>query len=371
MAAAADSAHPVAPPPRLGRPGIPVATSVLDAPRDGSLPTADDATPVDGLVRFARRYRVGAPDAEDVPLSAEALQDGGDHQLLWVDVQADPADGDERLVALERLLGLEGVLAQLPDDTEPMVRFHDGALTVRLTALDRRDGRAEPVPLSIVAAPNLVLSVHPAPIARLDDPVRVVATDPRFGRLDAGTFLGLLMDGVLDGYFREIEAIERIIDELDLRALRARDPEELLEELVGVRHRIAVLRRLVAPHREVFVALVRPVAATDESWPIGWPWPGLPDRLERVLDAIENAREQMIGTFDVVTTRTTEHTNDVMRILTVVSSLLLPSVVIAGVMGMNFQVGWFDDPNNFLVVLVVMAALAIATLVVARVRRWI
>ena len=74
--------------------------------------------------------------------------------------------------------------------------------------------------------------------------------------------------------------------------------------------RIAILRRMVAPQREVFVALVRPVTATDESWPIGWPWPGLPDRLERVLDAIENAREQMIGTFDVVTTRTTERTND-------------------------------------------------------------
>ena len=66
---------------------------------------------------------------------------------------------------------------------------------------------------------------------------------------------------------------------------------------------------------------------------------------ERVLDAIENAREQMIGTFDVVTTRTTERTNDVMRILTVVSSLLLPSVVIAGVMGMNFQVGWRCSPR--------------------------
>jgi len=41
------------------------------------------------------------------------------------------------------------------------------------------------------------------------------ASDPRFGRLDAGTFAGLLLDGVVDGYFREIEAIERLIEGLD------------------------------------------------------------------------------------------------------------------------------------------------------------
>jgi Mg2+ and Co2+ transporter CorA len=60
-----------------------------------------------------------------------------------------------------------------------------------------------------------------------------------------------------------------------------------------------------------------------------------------------------------------------MRVLTVVSSVLLPSVVIAGVMGMNFQIGFFDDPANFIVVLAAMITLAVATLAVARWKRWI
>ena len=78
-----------------------------------------------------------------------------------------------------------------------------------------------------------------------------------------------------------------------------------------------------------------------------------------------------MGTFDIVTTRTGERTNDVMRVLTVISAVLLPSVIIAGVMGMNFKDPIFDEPSNFLVVLAAMSGLAIAILAFARWRRWI
>jgi Mg2+ and Co2+ transporter CorA len=51
--------------------------------------------------------------------------------------------------------------------------------------------------------------------------------------------------------------------------------------------------------------------------------------------------------------------------------LLLPGALIAGVMGMNFQVGLFDHADFFWGVLVVIVALALVTLAAARARRWI
>jgi Mg2+ and Co2+ transporter CorA len=50
--------------------------------------------------------------------------------------------------------------------------------------------------------------------------------------------------------------------------------------------------------------------------------------------------------------------------------VLLPSVVIAGVMGMNFRVGLFDQSDLFFVVIAGMAMLAAGTLVIARWRKW-
>jgi Mg2+ and Co2+ transporter CorA len=252
-----------------------------------------------------------------------------------------------------------------------MVRFRGEALIIQMRAIVRAGDEVRSVPLLLVAAPNTVLSIHDDRIRRLEEPIRVFASDPRFGRLDAGTFAGLLMDGVIDGYFAEVEEIERTIDELDERALREEDLEPVLDELVVIRGRIATLRRTISPHQEVFAALARPAGDQREPSPIGWPWPGLPARLERAIDAVENAREQLVGTFDVVTTRTGERTNDVMRVLTVISAVLLPSVVIAGVMGMNFKDPLFDKPGNFLMVLAAMSGLAIAILAFARWRRWI
>jgi Mg2+ and Co2+ transporter CorA len=60
-----------------------------------------------------------------------------------------------------------------------------------------------------------------------------------------------------------------------------------------------------------------------------------------------------------------------MRILTLLSAVLLPAIVLAGIMGMNFKLEFFDISGNFWVVIVAMAALAIAIVLVARLRRWL
>ena len=94
-------------------------------------------------------------------------------------------------------------------------------------------------------------------------------------------------------------------------------------------------------------------------------------RLTRAADAVSNARDMLIGTFDVHMTRTAQRTNETMRLLTLASVILLPSVVLAGIMGMNFKVPLFDEPNMFWVVIGAMLAMAAATIGIARWRRWL
>lgn len=317
----------------------------------------------------ALRFRVGAAEPERLPASELGPAPDDDAQLLWIDVRGSVDQAG--LTDLEARLGLDGALQRAVSEG-PGIRFGDGVIHLAVTALgDARDDEpAQRVTLRMLAAPNLVVSFHEEPLPGLDEPIRIVASDPRFGRLQAGTFLGLLLDGLLDGYFREVERIERVIDRVDERALTSDDAQPILDQLVALRRRIAELRRALAPQREVFAALVRPVDP-EASSPIGWPWPGLPTRLERALDAIEHARDQLLGSFDLVSTRTAERTNDVMRLLTVVSGLLLPSIVIAGVMGMNFDQPFFDEPNNFLLVVGGMVGLSLLTLGIARWRDWV
>ncbi|MEA2612691.1 MAG: CorA-like Mg2+ transporter protein, partial [Chloroflexota bacterium] len=63
--------------------------------------------------------------------------------------------------------------------------------------------------------------------------------------------------------------------------------------------------------------------------------------------------------------------NDVMKILTLLSAVLLPAVVLAGIMGMNFQMPFFDDTRNFFIVIASMVVLAAVILAIARWRDWL
>jgi Mg2+ and Co2+ transporter CorA len=96
----------------------------------------------------------------------------------------------------------------------------------------------------------------------------------------------------------------------------------------------------------------------------------LSTRLERAIDAIESAREMVIGSFELVMTRTAQRTNEVMKALTVISAVLLPATLMAGILGMNFRPSFFDRPELFWVALGAMAVLAGSVLAFARRRRW-
>ena len=78
-----------------------------------------------------------------------------------------------------------------------------------------------------------------------------------------------------------------------------------------------------------------------------------------------------MGSFDVLIARGGHHTNQIMKVLTLTSVILLPGALLAGVMGMNFKVGIFDHAVLFWAVLAVIVCVAPLTIGVAKHRKWI
>lgn len=220
-----------------------------------------------------------------------------------------------------------------------------------------------------MAGPNIVLSVHDGPVAALKRFDDGLDGDSRLGLLDAADLLSSLVDEVITGYFQVAELIEREIDALDQRALTGKRREEILAGIVALRRRIGFVRRTLAPHRDAVATFGRPEMRVEET--VGTPWAGLIDRVEGAIVVTEGLRESLLGTFDIYMGRMSQHANDVMRVLTLLSALLLPAVVLAGVMGMNFQMGFFDDTANFFLVVGAMGVFAVVLLGIARWRGWL
>jgi magnesium transporter len=310
-----------------------------------------------------------------VDLRPGILDDLNEHRLLWVDLDG---RGEAEIEELATAMGLPAETAELlsSDRATPRLLRYPERIHLRLVAMQpadddtRPNGAAVPAsaPIDIIVARNAVITVHHGSIQAFDQFLTNLRGDTELGALQAADFLTVLVDSVLAVYLELVEGIERRIDALDEVALRASQAGTFLEEMVRLRRRVATLRRTLAPHRWAFAPLARP---DFELEGLGQPWPGILDRLERTLEAVENARELLIGTFDVYMATTAQHSNDVMKTLTILSAILLPAVVLAGVMGMNFKIAFFGEPANFWLAIGAMLALALVVLGTSRWRGWI
>ncbi|HSI98771.1 MAG TPA: CorA family divalent cation transporter [Patescibacteria group bacterium] len=288
-------------------------------------------------------------------------------QLLWVDL-IDPGDGDVATVreALQLSDQVVEALATIP--ARPDAGVLKGAIHV-VIATPGAAPQDDPVPLQVILGEEWVITAHASPIAFLEEHRERVRDEREVGLLTPVQFLVAVLDWSIDAFFRLSETLEREVDRLDDAALRS--DGDLLARLVGMRRRIARVRRLVGSHRELFAELQRPDFMPGIEPGEAALLASVASRLDRALEAVGRAREMLIGTFDVHMTRTAQRTNDIMKVLTLASAILLPASVIAGVMGMNFKLGFFDEPTMFWFVIAAMAGIALGTIGLARWRGWL
>jgi magnesium transporter len=314
-----------------------------------------------------RLFTGSGKDDHDVEIGRDLVDGLADDQLLWIDVSERTT---AQLVALTNALSLTASeAARLTEGREPGVVRSPDHLVLALSTLESDGERPQPGRLDVLLGRNLVVTVHDDEVAALEAVDHALGGESRIGELDAGSFMTLLIDEILAGYRRETESIERKVDDLDEIALRVRAGDSFVRAVVVLRDRIATIRRALVPNREALYPLVRPDMELRDD--LGRAWPGIVDRLERTIDGVEVARSSLMGAHDLYLSGTAQRSNDVMKVLTLLSAILLPSVVLAGIMGMNFEVEFFEEPGNFLLVLGAMTVMTGVVLVVARLRDWI
>jgi len=310
---------------------------------------------------------------EDRAIGPDELDDQelNDQRLLWIDLDT-TAEG--ATATIPRSFGFDDILAEAICDGKrvPLVRDFEDRFRVRVLLPVHSDG--EPETLDCVVGANWVVTAHPGELDLLDRFMEPLEGETDLGGLAAPRFLALLLDAVLDRYFAWIDDLERRIDRFDERVIGGRasaSDGELLSELVSVRHAVHRVRRTLAPHREVFARLAAPefqkLSASDSSDRFS----DVAKRLERAMDSADTVREMVMGSFELVTTQTAQRTNDIMKRLTLISAVLLPAVVLAGVFGMNFHPSFFDRPGYFFAAIGLMAALGIGILAFGRWRDWL
>jgi magnesium transporter len=145
-----------------------------------------------------------------------------------------------------------------------------------------------------------------------------------------------LLDALSDSFFPALEDYDESIDRVEEEIFR--DPrEEQLQEIVRMKRRLSLLRRVVGPQRDVVVQLfggVSPLVGTDveaERY-----FRDVYDHLIRVADLIDSYKDLLSGAMDVYLSSVSNRLNLVVERLTVLSTILLPLIVLTGFFGQNF-----------------------------------
>jgi magnesium transporter len=314
----------------------------------------------EGLTAFL--YAADGQDADVAPEDVD-LERLAESDLLWID-----ADSSEDGV-VERVAGLAPldpeVLRRLPKD--PFIRDVGDAFVLGVRPLESdQDEESESALLLCAVGSNWFVTLHRGDVGSLRAFADHLKGDSTLGRLDAPSFLAQVLEWVMNAYFGRLDELQQAIDEIEVRILKERLRDGVVEQLVDLRRDIGGLRRRLSPHRQVFITLAHPSFDVISGSSAAAEFSVLVDRLETALQAIDTTREMVVGSFDLFMTRTAQRTNDIMRVLTMVSVVLLPATVIAGIFGMNMLPRYLLHSWVFYAVLGLMVVIACALLLTVR-----
>jgi Mg2+ and Co2+ transporter CorA len=154
--------------------------------------------------------------------------------------------------------------------------------------------------------------------------------------------------------------------------LRETATKTLLGRIVTLRRRVSRLRALLVSQREVFYGLSRPDFALITDAGASPFYHELASRFERAVDEVERTRDVVVGSFELFTSRTSQQTNDLVKVLTFVTTVLGFCAAVAGLMGMNFKVSVYDTGYlGFYSVVGGLFLVASLAMIYARRRGWI
>jgi magnesium transporter len=293
----------------------------------------------------------------------------GKSSLLWIDLEQ---PREEEIESLAEALELDEESTHSLQGGQTTPEFRDVGDYLHVTAYAPGGEQRELQHIACLVSKSWIVTVREGPVEVVDDLRKRAEGMGEVGRLDGLDFLANLLEWVLEGYQRAFEAIDVKLEELDNRAMEGRAAhEDSLRTLIEIRADIGRLRRTLVAHRPVVLALTRPELGGLSTEASAERFQALLERLGEVNQGARDSRESVVGSFDVLMTQVGQRTNDIMKTLTLVSLLLLPGTLLAGILGMNFKVGLFAHPGYFWVAIAAIAAIALATLVVVRARRWV
>jgi magnesium transporter len=191
------------------------------------------------------------------------------------------------------------------------------------------------VQLSTVLTHQVLITHHYQPLPALSNVKQFLQRHAEEGGRGPDYLFHLVLDGLVDEFAPEIDRLVLRLDEIEV-VVFDRPSQQLLTDLIHLKRRVIALRKTLILMREVLARLTRGEFKLVEAREIAY-YRNVFDHLVRYTELIEGAREMVSDLMQTHLAAASNKLNGIMKGLALVSTVILPMSLIAGVYGMNFK----------------------------------
>lgn len=257
--------------------------------------------------------------------------------VLWLDIAGLPGAGD--LGRLRDRLGLHPLALEdvVTGAQRPKLDEFGSVLFLILSRPHWDSGELRPEQVSLFLGERFVISIHEAG-DDLFEPVRRRLAEGGAGLLEGGgeRLLHALTDLVVDQGFPVLDTFGEAAEALETTLLE-RPGAEALAQIHDLKRSLLQLRRELWPTRETLGRLMGPgtLHMGEALYPY---WKDVYDHALYQLEMVEAYRDMSAGMLDLYLSSASHRLNDIMRVLTIISTIFIPLTFVTGLYGMNFVV---------------------------------
>ncbi len=289
----------------------------------------------------------------DLPLTAISDLLAAADAVVWLDIQ-DPTEADVALLADEFGFHPLAIEDATRSHERPKVDAYPAAealaadetsarrgrtagyyFVVFYEALfDPADGRIVTEPVNLFIGANYLVTVHRREIRHVKETLARWQTPGGPLGSSVAALVHALLDAIVDDYFPLMDRVADQVEELE-DAIFVHYEEESIQTIFGLKRDLLGLRRVVAPERDVLNVLLRRELPLFRQADIAY-LQDVYDHLVRVTDHIDTYRDLLSSALDSYLSLQSNNLNQIVKILTIASIILMVDSLIAGIYGMNF-----------------------------------
>ncbi|MCK5548047.1 MAG: magnesium/cobalt transporter CorA, partial [Thermoplasmata archaeon] len=302
--------------------------------------------------------------------SAPPMLDKESERVVWIDIMA-PAKEEFNILADKYNFHPLTIEDCMDDVHLPKIDDYDDYIFVilhRVVLDSTREGFSSDE-IDFFVGKNFLVTVHKEEVKSALTVMAEIARNPKLISGGAVMLFQAIVDRLVDNYLPVLEMLEDRIDSVEEKILSGNE-EESMDEILVLRSDLMTVVRLSAPQRDILNRLSRSRFEVITADALIY-FRDTYDQLMGINDVANTCRDRIRGLLDVRMSITTTRLNEVIKVLTIIATIIMPLTLITGIYGMNFiNMPETKSPYGYFIVMGAMFVIALAMIWYFRRRKW-